>query len=183
MHAQQSKERAAMYDDHAKCQWARGKRDMVRFSVLLAACALLGLIGPTTATAAGSRAAVEAAPGEIAVLRAVPARHAARATPPGRALLVDPSPKSEVDSGLSHLEIASDSYGRVAAGGHGASPGGVAGHMSSFMTPLGAQPTSGQVSAPKAAGGAMGAATGSIGAHVTGALTGAGLMGQGGANK
>lgn len=104
--------------------------------------------------------------------------------PPGRALLVDPSPESEIEAGLSHLEISSDSYGQVAAGSQGGGSSGVAGSMSQFMAPLGARSGGGNTPAPKAAtGGAMGAATGSIGAHVAGALAGAGLLGQGGARQ
>ena len=150
------------------------------------ACAgavLLIAAWPAGSQAAGSRAAVEAQPGEIVVMRAVPARPAARSMPPGQALLVTPGPESELESGLSHLEITSDSYGRVSAGGQGAIRGGVVGHaMSSLMSPLGARSAGERSSAPKAAiGGAVGAATGSISGQVKGALAGAGLLGQGGA--
>lgn len=156
-----------------------------RAAVALAGAAMLTLAWPGAGEAAGSRAAVEAKPGEIVLMRAVPSRPAARSMPPGQALLVDPSPESEIESGLSHLEIASDSYGRVSAGGQGAHRGGIAGNsMSSFMAPLGARSGGDRSPAPKAAtGGAMGAATGSIGSHVSGALAGAGLLGQGGSKQ
>ncbi|MCL7743871.1 hypothetical protein LV476_02740 [Guyparkeria hydrothermalis] len=160
----------------------RRASDARRFAVMLAAGLLLGTAWPVAGHAAGSRAAVEAQPGEMVLLRAVPARHATRTMPPGRALMVNPSPESELESGLSHLEIANDSYGQVAAGGQGAPGGVVAGSMSSFMSPLGVGARGGdRTPAPRAAtGGAMGAATGSIASQVTGALAGAGLMGQGG---
>lgn len=133
------------------------------------------------AFAAGSRAAVEAKPGEIVLLRAVPARHAARAQPPGRALLVDPSPKSEMEQGLSHLEISPGGYGQVAAGAGNAPAhaGGMGGSITAITQQLGGS-THGRNSAPSVAGGAIGSATGSIGSTVTSALSGAGLLGQGG---
>jgi len=160
-------------------------RDIPRLAALFAAGVLLGSAWPAIGQAAGSRAAVEARPGEITVLRAVPARPAARSAPPGRALLIDPSPEAELESGLSHMEIASESYGRVSAGGTGtASPAGISGSMSRFMSPLGARSGRGDTPASKAAtGGAMGAATGSIGSRVSGALAGAGLLGNGGAKR
>ncbi|TKA91177.1 hypothetical protein FAZ79_01115 [Guyparkeria sp. SB14A] len=133
------------------------------------------------AFAAGSRAAVEARPGEIVLQRAVPTRHAARAQPPGRALLIDPSPRSEMEQGLSHLEISPGGYGQVAAGaGNGPShAGGMGGSITTITQQLGGS-THGRHSAPSVAGGAIGSATGSIGSTVTGALSGAGLLGQGG---
>lgn len=151
----------------------------------LCAAALLAGSWSAPALAAGSRAAVEAKPGEITVMRAVPARHAARSEPPGRALLIDPSPESQLETGLSHLEIASESYGRVSAGGMGVvSRGGIGGSMSQFMAPLSTGSTGNNTPAPKAAtGGAMGSATGSIGSQVAGALAGAGLLGNGGAKR
>jgi len=164
---------------------APSARDGQRLTLLFAAGVLLGSAWPISGMAAGSRAAVEAQPGEIVVMRAVPARHAARSMPPGRALLIDPSPNPQLESGLSQLEITSDSYGQVAAGNQGARGGVVGGAMSSFMSPLvGAKSSGERTPAPKAAtGGAMSAATKSIGAQVAGALAGAGLLGQGGAGK
>ena len=152
---------------------------------LLTAGVLLGSSWSSAGMAAGSRAAVEAKPGEIVVMRTVPARPAARSAPPGQALLITPNPESELDSGLSHLEIASDSYGRVSAGGQGTPRGGITGRsVSSLMMPLGAQSGGERSPAPKAAiGSAMGAATGSIGSQVSGALAGAGLLGQGGGKR
>ncbi|MFP4217070.1 MAG: hypothetical protein ACLFVH_14200 [Phycisphaerae bacterium] len=149
-------------------------------SFLLLGGALVALAGPSSLSAAGSRAAVEAKPGEIVVLRAVPARHAARPMPPGRALLVDASPKSELEQGLSHLEISSAGYGQVAAGGAGpVATSGLGATVGSITQQLGGVGHA-RHSAPSMAGGAMGAATGSIGSTVTGALSSAGLMGQGG---
>lgn len=154
----------------------------LHLTLSLASAALAASLLPGSASAAGSRAAVEAKPGEIVLLRSVPARPAARSMPPGRALLVDPSPKSEMEQGLSHLEISPGSYGQVAAGG-GNGPvasGGLGGSINSLTQPLvGGSAPRGE-SAPSAAGGAMGAVTGSIGSTVTGALSGAGLLGQGG---
>lgn len=148
----------------------------------LASVALAATFWPGAASAAGSRAAVDAKPGEIVLLRSVPSRHAARSMPPGRALLIDPSPKSEMEQGLSHLEISPASYGQVAAGaGNGpVAPGGMSGSINSITQQLVGGSAHRGDSAPSAAGGAMGAVTGSIGSTVTGALSGAGLLGQGG---
>ncbi len=148
----------------------------------LAIGALAALTWSGQVTAAGSRAAVEAKPGEIVVLRAVPTRPAAREMPPGRALLVDASPKSELEQGLSHLEISSSGYGQVAAGtgGSGLSLGGSGGSIAAITHQLSGSGAARGDGAPSAAGGAIGAATGSIGSTVTGALSGAGLIGKGG---
>ena len=152
------------------------------FTLTFACVALAASLWTGSASAAGSRAAVDAKPGEIVLLRSVPARPAARSMPPGRALLVDPSPKSEMEQGLSHLEISPGSYGQVAAGG-GNGPvasGGMGGSINSITQQLVGGSAQRGDSAPSAAGGAIGSATGSIGSTVTGALSGAGLLGQGG---
>ncbi|HER33856.1 MAG: hypothetical protein JXJ30_07530 [Halothiobacillaceae bacterium] len=155
--------------------------DARRWMFPLAVTALVVSLYPTQSVAAGSRAGVEARPGEIVLLRAVPARPAVRDVPPGRALLVDPSPKSELEQGLSQREISPAGYGQVAAGtGNAPSMGaGMSGSITSITQHLGGS-TQTRNGAPSAAGGAMGAATGSIGSTVTGALSGAGLLGAGG---
>lgn len=153
----------------------------IPFMLLVATGALVAMMGAGSALAAGSRSAVEAKPGEIVLLRAVPARPAARPMPPGRALLIDASPKSDLEQGLSHLEISPNGYGQVAAGTNSgvAAPSGLGATITSVTQQVGGSAQRGD-SAPSVAGGAMGAATGSIGSTITGALSGAGLMGQGG---
>ncbi|WP_410473693.1 hypothetical protein [Guyparkeria sp. TX1] len=167
-------------------QWTRMRwfsHDIkIPFTLLLATGALVALMGSGSALAAGSRSAVEAKPGEIVVLRAVPARPAVRSMPPSRALLIDASPKSELEQGLSHLEISPNGYGQVAAGTNSSSavaPSGLGATITSITHQVGGSAHRGD-SAPSAAGGSMGSVTGSIGSTVTGALSGAGLMGQGG---
>ncbi|RRQ20245.1 hypothetical protein D5687_10230 [Guyparkeria sp. SCN-R1] len=153
----------------------------ISFLLALSSVALVALTYSGSTLAAGSRAAVEAKPGEIVLLRAVPARPAARSMPPGRALLVDASPKSELEQGLSHLEISPNGYGQVAAGTNTsvAAPSGLGATITSVTQQVGGSAHRGD-SAPSVAGGAIGSVTGSIGSTITGALSGAGLMGQGG---
>lgn len=154
------------------------------FAVILLSGVLVGGIWPTSSEAAGSRSAVEARPGELVLLRAVPARPAARSAPPGNALLVDPSPRSEIDQGLSSLEITDNGYGQIAAGASSGGPKPSSAISQSMTQSL--QSVSGQAgqrggSSPTMSfGGSVGAATGSIGSQVTGALSGAGLFSQGG---
>ncbi|MFO7807835.1 hypothetical protein [Guyparkeria sp.] len=160
-------------------RFSRGLK--ISFLLALSSSALVALTYSSSTLAAGSRAAVEAKPGEIVLLRAVPARPAARPMPPGRALLVDASPKSDLEQGLSHLEISPNGYGQVAAGTNSgvAAPSGLGSTITSFTQQVGGSAHRGD-SAPSVAGGAIGSVTGSIGSTVTGALSGAGLMGQGG---
>lgn len=153
------------------------------FAVILLTGLLVGGVWPNSSDAAGSRSAVEAQPGELVLMRAVPARPAARSAPPGRALLVDPSPRSEIEQGLSSLEITDGGYGQIAAGASsgGATPSSA---ISQSVTQS-LQSVSGQAgqrggSPTMSFGGSVSAATGSIGSQVTGALSGAGLFSQGG---
>jgi hypothetical protein len=147
--------------------------------VLATTGALLALMISGNAFAAGSRSAVEAKPGEIVMLRAVPARPAVRSKQPGKALLIDASPKSELDQGFSNLEISSNGYGQVAAGANSSPvvPTGLGATISSITQQQMGGSTPRSDSAPSAAGGAIGSATGSIGSTVTGALSSSGLMG------
>ena len=85
-------------------------------AVLLAAgCALAPEAG-----ASGARQGVKPAPGEMVLLRAVPARAADRMAPPGQALIVDPSPKNELAKALGTGEL----LGAGLAGGSAQSGGG-----------------------------------------------------------
>ncbi len=153
------------------------------FAVILLSGLLVGGIWPTSSHAAGSRNAVEAQPGEIVLMRAVPARPAARSAPPGKALLIDPSPRSKIEQGLSSLEITDGGYGQIAAGAASGGPAPSSAISQSMTQSL--QSVSGQAS-PRGGsptmsfGGTVGAATGNIGSQVTGALSGAGLFSQGG---
>jgi len=154
------------------------------FAVLLVSGLLLGGAWPTSGEAAGSRSAVEARPGEIVMMRAVPARPAARSAPPGKAVLVDPSPESELERGLSHLEIDVSSYDRIAAGGpsQGGTPSAATiGHSMNRALQSLSGDAGQRGSVPNmSVGGSVGAATSGIGKQVTGALSGAGLFDQGG---
>ena len=81
-------------------------------AVLLAAgCALAPEAG-----ASGARQGVKPAPGEMVLMRAVPARAADRMAPPGQALIVDPSPKNELAKALGTGELSDDEYASLGAG-------------------------------------------------------------------
>ncbi|MDG4868139.1 hypothetical protein P8631_09020 [Guyparkeria sp. 1SP6A2] len=153
------------------------------FAFILLSGLLVTGIWPIAGDAAGSRSAVEARPGELVLMRAVPARPAARSAPPGNALLVDPSPRSEIEQGLSSLEITDGGYGQVAAGtsSGGASPSSaISQSMNHSLQSVSGQAGQRGGSPTMSFGGTVGAATGSIGSQVTGALSGAGLFSQAG---
>lgn len=80
------------------------------------------LLAPATAFAADAHQGVNAEPGEIVLLRDVSARHAYRSPPPGMALIVDPSPKSEISMMLGTGELTDAEYASLGAGTAGTRP-------------------------------------------------------------
>lgn len=87
-------------------------------AVLTIACLAL----PALAVAADAHRAVQAGPGEIVMLRNVATRPAYRPGPPGMALIVNPSPRREIDSALGTGELSDADYASLdasPAGGHG----------------------------------------------------------------
>lgn len=62
--------------------------------------AALAMACATAARAGEVRQAVKARPGELVLVRSVPTRIADRPAPPGRALLIDPTPRREVAAAL-----------------------------------------------------------------------------------
>lgn len=95
----------------------------IRPNVLISACvsggaialAVAGLVLPTTVIAADAHRAVQAKPGEIVMLRNVATRPAYRQAPPGMALIVNPSPKHEIDSALGTGELSDADYASLDA--------------------------------------------------------------------
>lgn len=73
-------------------------------------------LAPGMVLAAGARQDDKAKPGEIVLLRDVSARHAYRSAPPGMALIVDPSPKGEIDMMLGTGELSDAEYASLGAG-------------------------------------------------------------------
>lgn len=138
--------------------------------ILLAAIAM-------PAMASGVRRGDKAQPGEIVLLRNVSTRPAVRMHPPGMALLVDPSPRKEIDHALG--EMSDDEY-REATSGSVAVESGIAGRIGNGRGEgaLGAITgtlvrTDGPMPAGRLAGtigGAVGTATRGIDANVRGAL-------------
>lgn len=142
----------------------------------LTAMALLVVFAMPVA-ASGVRRGDKAQPGEIVLLRNVSTRPAVRMHPPGMALLVDPSPRKEIDHALG--EMSDDEYRDATSGseavGHGiagrSGSGRVDGALGAAMGTLvrtdGPMPT-GRLAGT--IGGAVGTATRGIDANVRGAL-------------
>jgi len=68
---------------------------------------------PITASAADAHIATKAKPGEIVLIRNVPARVAYRTEPPARALIVNTSPRSEVAAALGTEELSDADYAGI----------------------------------------------------------------------
>lgn len=82
-------------------------------AALAAVC--LALAVPATGIAADAHRAVQAKPGEIVMLRNVSTRPAYRQAPPGMALIVNPSPKHEIDGALGTGELSDADYASLDA--------------------------------------------------------------------
>jgi len=157
-------------------------------SVLVAAAALAALL-PMVADASGARRSDKQQHGEIVVMRDVSARHAYRSKPPGMAIIVDPSPRSELERILGTGELTDAEFaalGAGTAGGPVAGPttvermtnhaiNGPLGVITGDTGPLSGSSISGSISVPM---GAVHRATGGIADQVQGALAQFPLMGQ-----
>lgn len=73
-------------------------------------------VAPAVVLAADAHQAVKPEPGEIVLLRDVSARQAIRSAPPGMALIMDPSPKREIDMMLGTGELSDAEYASLGAG-------------------------------------------------------------------
>jgi hypothetical protein len=80
---------------------------------LVAVIALASL--PLAGHAADAHRAVNAKPGDIVLLRTVPARPAARPAPPGMALMVSPTPQSEIAASLGSGELSDEDIAQLGA--------------------------------------------------------------------
>lgn len=143
-------------------------------SFALAAGLIATLALPSAAPAAEARTAVKPKPGEIVLLRDVPTRPAVRMAPPGMALIVDPTPNRQLDTGLGAMELSDGetaaigapvqrATGLIGAALGTSSPGAPRGGADPLSTPRGAAPH-----APPL--GAVGNATRGVGSQITGAL-------------
>lgn len=127
--------------------------------------------------ASGVRKGDKAQPGEIVLLRNVSTRPAVRMHPPGMAVLVDPSPRKEIDHALG--EMSDDEYSAATSGpasmnegiaariGSGRGDGALGAAVGSLTRTDGLMPA-GRLGGT--IGGAVGAATRGIDANVRGAL-------------
>lgn len=136
------------------------------------------VLTPASASASGARKGVHARHGEMVLLRDVSARHAVRTKPPGMALIVDPSPKSNIDQTLGTGELSDEEYASLGAGVSGAPAPAVTRMTDRALAPLGSltSTTNGTVSGSginQALGvpmGAVGNVTRGVGDQVRGAL-------------
>ncbi len=136
---------------------------------------LVAFAMPTAAS--GVRKGDKAQPGEIVLLRNVSTRPAVRMHPPGMALLVDPSPRKEIDHALG--EMSDDEYREATSGsaavafdiagriGNGRGEGALGAVTGTLAGADGSMPT-GRLGGT--IGGTVGAATRGIDAQVRGTL-------------
>lgn len=157
-------------------------------SVLLVSAVVMAVL-PVTADASGARRSDKQQHGEIVVMRDVSSRHAYRSQPPGMAIIVDPSPRSELERILGTGELTDAEFAALGAG-NGAGPiagpttvermtnhavNGPLGVITGDAGPLSGSSISGGISVPM---GAVHRATGGIADHVQGALAQFPLLGQ-----
>lgn len=160
---------------HCRVQWA----------MPLAACVALL---PIAASASGARHGVDAKHGEMVLLRSVAPRQAYRTAPPGIAVIVDPSPRSDINRMLGTGELSDDEYAALGAGAAPqARPGtsieqvthtALGGAMGNLTGRDGVVSGSGMTRTMSVPLGAIGTATRGIGDHVQGALSQFPLIGQ-----
>ena len=139
--------------------------------------AAIALAWAPAGRAADAHQAVQAQPGDIVLLRTVPTRPAYRPAPPGMALMVSPSPRSEVDASLGAYELSDEDFAQLGASPSPAAnlPSNAAGHALDAMlvrgtgsaTTVTGNGVSKTVAAPI---GAVGDATRGFGDQVQGAL-------------
>ncbi len=143
-------------------------------ALLILAC------GFDQADAAGARQGMYPWLGEIVLLRDVPARAAVRPAPPGMALIIDPSPRGELEATLATRELDDGDLLATAAAAPmvGSALQGMPNVHSLIGPTLGIAPARGAGPGGALTGplGALGGATRGIGGSVTGALQGAGLL-------
>lgn len=138
------------------------------------------------AQAAGVKNQVKADPGDIVILRNVPARPAARAMPPSKAVMLNPSPQPEIAQGLGSAELSNADYAALSANAPGVVTSPRQGPLTAQLVRENVQatttglltPTQGGASAG-VAGSAIRSATGGIAPTVSGALGASGLLSGG----
>jgi hypothetical protein len=75
----------------------------------------LAVLAPT-AVAADAHVGVHPKRGEMVLLRDVSARHAVRQAPPGIALIVDPTPRREINQALGTGELSDEDFASLSSG-------------------------------------------------------------------
>lgn len=138
------------------------------------------------AQAAGVKNQVKADPGDIVILRNVPARPAARAMPPSKAVMLNPSPVPEIAQGLGSVELSNADYAALSASAPGAVSSPRQGPLTAQLVRENVQATTTGLLTPTQGGASSGAAgsvirsaTGGIAPSVSGALGASGLLSGG----
>lgn len=141
----------------------------------------------TRVQAAGVEYQVKAQPGDIVILRNVPARPAARQMPPSKALMMNPSPEPEISQGLGSSELSNADYAALSANAPGLVSTPRQGPLTSQLVRENVQATTTGLLTPTQGGASLGtagsairSATGGIAPSVSGALMGSGLLSSGG---
>ncbi|WP_286068449.1 hypothetical protein [Stenotrophomonas sp. 57] len=144
---------------------------------LAAALAIALLSIATGASASGARQGVKAQPGEIVLLRDVPARPAYRMAPPGMALIADPKPQREIATALGAGgttngmdELSDEDYAGMGAGHAGtpAAPQGTTVERVTQQALGGTVGRSGDGMVGSSLGAAMGGPLGAVGSSTRG---------------
>jgi len=158
-----------------------------RYTLSAVVTFLLAVSASSAVIAAGVEYQVKAQPGDIVILRNVPARPAARQMPPSNALMMNPSPGPEITQGLGAAELTNADYAALSANAPGLVTGPHQGPLTAQLVRENVQaattglltPTQGGASLGSA-GSAIRSATGGIAPSVSGALMGGGLLPSGG---
>lgn len=149
---------------------------------LLTFAVVAALSLPGAATAADAHTGVVAEHGEMVLLRDVSTRHAYGPMPPGIAIIVDSSPRTEINNMLGTGELSDDEYASLGATPNlGAAPSttmvekvtarGINGSLGSLGSDAGAFGHGGVTQPIGVHVGAVGTATRGIADQVTGALS------------
>lgn len=156
-------------------------------SLRMALMLLLVVPGSSVVVAAGVVYQVHAEPGNIVVLRNMPARPAVRQMPPSRALMINPSPDPEIVQGLGAAELSNADYAALSAHAPRGDLGSHSGPLTAQIVRDNVQAATSDLLTPTQGGASLGVAgsairatTGGIAPTVSDALVGGGLLSAGG---
>ncbi|MDA3876732.1 MAG: hypothetical protein PF483_06560 [Halothiobacillus sp.] len=154
-----------------------------RYTLSVVVTLLLAVPASSAVLAAGVEHQVKAQPGDIVILRNVPARPAARQMPPSNALMMNPSPGPEIAQGLGSAELTNAAYAALSANAPGLVTGPHQGPLTAQLVRENVQASTSGLLTPTQGGASLGSAgsairsaTGGIAPSISGALVGSGLL-------